>query len=146
MFPALPRFAGTKCAGSFASHVIAHAAASTVRSNTSVETFKIRFVTALSSQPSFRCMIVSATKLSCLNLMPTHACRAADALGPIQREGKGWLEALLLSGLRTNSGASWASAKEEALTYANTRLLNSAALPAKWELAATSALSRPPRS
>ena len=43
MFPALLTFAGTKCAGSFASHVIAHAAASII-GNTLVETLKIRFI------------------------------------------------------------------------------------------------------
>src|ERR1700741_1822254 len=43
MFPALLTFAGTKCAGSFALHVIAHAAASII-GNTLVETLKIRFI------------------------------------------------------------------------------------------------------
>jgi hypothetical protein len=46
MFPALLTFAGTKCAGSFASHVIAHAAASII-GNTLVETMKIRFIAVI---------------------------------------------------------------------------------------------------
>jgi hypothetical protein len=46
MFPALLTFAGMKCAGSFASHVIAHATARMI-SNTLVETLKIRFIVVI---------------------------------------------------------------------------------------------------
>jgi hypothetical protein len=46
MFPALLTFAGMKCAGSFASHVMAHATANMI-SNTLVETLKIRFMAVI---------------------------------------------------------------------------------------------------